>query len=174
MNLLTDLVEPYSTTSPQEITSMSSNAPLSVERYATTINGMKSHIRERIKAARLHAQLTQEQLGERIGISKSAVSMWETTNLQKWTRPTLDNLKSLSKITGAPLDWLLDDEASISDDWKRPAEVVAFPNAAPKPTTLSLEAAQLIDQLSQSEQVELLHYLRVRIQTMGHKPSPGQ
>lgn len=73
-----------------------------------------------------------------------------------------------------PLDWLLDDEASISDDWKRPAEVVAFPNAASKPTTLSLEAAQLIDQLSQSEQVELLHYLRVRIQTMGHKPLPGQ
>lgn len=57
---------------------MSSHAPFSVERSYTTIRGMKSHIRDRIKAARQHAKLSQEKLGELIGVSKSAVSNWET------------------------------------------------------------------------------------------------
>lgn len=162
-------VEFYSTTDEWEKLSA---APFSVGEDYSTIRYMKTHIRERIKAARKHAGLTQEKLGELIGITKSAVSMWETSNPKKYTRPTLENLKELSKLTGAPLNWLLDDDAEISSDWKCPAEVVEFPNAADKPSTIALQAAQLIESLPREEQLQILHYLQVRIQTKVPPPEP--
>jgi transcriptional regulator with XRE-family HTH domain len=131
---------------------------------------MGSHIRDRIKAARQHAKLSQEKLGELVGVSKSAVSMWETTNPDKYTRPTIDNLKLISQITGAPIEWLLDDSADISSDWKHRVEIIAFPNAkqideVPRFGAIAIEAAKIIDSLSKSDQTEIIHYLRIHSQT---------
>lgn len=159
------LVEHNSTIEGTHHTTESSATLFSDEPDSSRIRAMKTHIRERIKAARLHAGYTQEKLGELIGISKSAVSMWETTNEKKYTRPTFENLQALSKITGAPLNWLLDDDATISTDWKRPAEVFQFPG-----TTIgsaALEAAAIIDRLPKEDQLEILHYLRVHARTKG-------
>lgn len=142
-----------------------SNTPSTEESCSPKISEMGTHLRERVKAARLHAQLTQEKLGELVGVSKSAVSMWETSNPQKYTRPTYENMRLLSKVTGAPLEWLVDDNAVISQDWKRPAEIFSHPAPSSRPPSIASEAAQLIGDLPESEQVELLHYLRVRTRT---------
>ena len=133
---------------------------------------MGSHIRDRIKAARQHAKLSQEKLGEMIGVSKSAVSMWETTNPDKYTRPTIDNLKLISQITGAPVEWLLDDDADISTDWKNRVEIISFPSATtiaetPKLGAIAIEAAKIIDSLGKSDQAQIIHYLRIHSQTTG-------
>ena len=128
---------------------------------------MGSHIRERIKAARLHAKYTQEKLGELIGISKSAVSMWETTNEAKYTRPTIENLQALSKITGAPVEWLLDDKADISSDWREPAEVIEFPSSVAHKPTIAGQCAMIIEKLSPDDQLQFLHYLRIHAQSKG-------
>jgi transcriptional regulator with XRE-family HTH domain len=160
-------VEHHSTT---ETCKKSSAAPFSVEQNYTTIGCMKSHIRERIKAARQHAKLSQEKLGEYIGVSKSAVSMWETNNLQKHTRPTIDNLKMISQFTGAPVEWLLDDNAEISSDWKRPVEIIQFPNSdktieQPRFGDIAIEAAKIIDSLPKDDQNQIINYLRIHIRT---------
>lgn len=163
------LVEYHSTMEPDE---MSSHAPFSVERSYTTIRGMKSHIRDRIKAARQHAKLSQEKLGELIGVSKSAVSNWETYNPDKFSYPTYENLRLISLHTGAPISWLMDDEAEINADWKSYAEIITFPKAdnvieSPRLSDLAIEAARIFDSLPKQEQIQVIHYLRVRIQTTG-------
>ena len=158
-------VEYNSTIDERQSASRSSGSLFSDKTDSSKIRAMKTHIRERIKAARLHAGYTQEKLGELIGISKSAVSMWETTNEKKYTRPTLENLQTFSKITGAPLTWLLDDEATISTDWKQPAEVFQFPGS--EVSSAAMEAAAIIDRLPTEDQLEILHYLRVHARTKG-------
>jgi phage repressor protein C with HTH and peptisase S24 domain len=99
---------------------------------------------ERIRLARTYAQLTQEQLGEDVGVSKSAVAQWETKDPAKRTQPTLDNLKAISARTGAPVSWLMDDQVEIDPHWRERLKsmesrevgnVVAFsrpPGAAPR------------------------------------------
>jgi transcriptional regulator with XRE-family HTH domain len=123
-------VEQYSTTEKTEIVTELSVTPFSGGGYSCRIRRMEEDniLRRKIKAARLHAGYTQEKLGELIGISKSAVSMWETWNPKKYTKPTLENLQSFSKLTGAPLAWLLDNKESINSDWKEPADIIEFPN----------------------------------------------
>ena len=48
---------------------------------------------EKLKEARKQAGLSQEQLSEKIGVSRSAVAKWETDN----GIPDVDNLKILGK-----------------------------------------------------------------------------
>lgn len=49
-----------------------------------------------IKAARLHAKLTQQQLGDRMGMSKGNVWAWEKGNHEA----SLDQLNRIAAITG--------------------------------------------------------------------------
>ncbi len=60
---------------------------------------------EKIKEARKQAGLTQEQLSEKLGISRSAVAKWETDK----GIPDVDNLKILSGLLNVSIDYLLDD-----------------------------------------------------------------
>lgn len=143
---------------------MLSNAPLICVNQCSTIDGMGTHIRERIKAARDHACLTQEQLAERIGITKSAVSMWESKNPKKWTRPTYENLQVLSQVTGAGIEWLVSDESNIDSDWTAPAEVFFNPPGKAAPAAKELEALALFKQLQPEDQDQMLAYMRMRSQ----------
>lgn len=59
---------------------------------------------EKIKEARKQAGLSQEQLSEKLGISRSAVAKWE---IDKGI-PDVDNLKILSQLLGVSIDYLLD------------------------------------------------------------------
>ena len=168
-------VESNSTTTGIGKETLSSGAPFSSGTYSDRMSGMETNtpdvLRRKIKAARLHAGYTQEKLVELIGVSKSAVSMWETSNPAKYTRPTLDNLKSLSQITGAPLDWLLDDGRPINGDWKEPVEIIPFPASRPAPAKkhneLAAEAARIIESLPRRDQLQILHYLRIHAATKG-------
>ena len=49
-------------------------------------------------------ELTQSQIADKLGVSQSAVAMWETGE----TRPSLDNIDKLSKILNVSLKKLLD------------------------------------------------------------------
>lgn len=60
---------------------------------------------EKLKFARKQAGLSQEQLSEKVGVSRSAVAKWETDN----GIPDVDNLKVLSKLLNVSIDYLLDD-----------------------------------------------------------------
>lgn len=66
---------------------------------------------EKLKEARKQAVLSQEQLSEKSGVSRSAIAKWETDN----GIPDIDNLKALSKLLNVSIDYLLDDGESIDE-----------------------------------------------------------
>lgn len=58
---------------------------------------------EKLKIARKQAGLSQEQLSEKLGVSRSAVAKWETDN----GIPDVDNLKTLSRLLNVSIDYML-------------------------------------------------------------------
>lgn len=78
-----------------------------------------------IKSMRRKRGLTQEELGKRIGVEKSAVSRWENGD----RKPKIDHLNNIALVLEVPLGALLSDndlyesvgnwEGSIIDDKRR-------------------------------------------------------
>ena len=64
-------------------------------------------LREKLIVSRNKAGLSQMELAERLGVSRQAVSRWESGD----TTPTMDKLKALAKLYGVSLDWLFGDTA---------------------------------------------------------------
>lgn len=64
----------------------------------------------KLKKARKEAGLTQEQLAEKISVSRSAVAKWETDK----GMPDIDNLRLISELVGVSIDYLLDEQERIS------------------------------------------------------------
>lgn len=64
---------------------------------------------EKLKEARKQAGLSQEQLSEKLNISRSAVAKWETDK----GIPDVDNLKALSQLLDVSIDYLLNDGADL-------------------------------------------------------------
>ena len=66
---------------------------------------------EKIKEARKQCGLSQEQLAEKMAVSRSAVAKWEANN----GLPDVDNLKSLAQLLSVSVDYLLDDGEVIDE-----------------------------------------------------------
>ena len=59
---------------------------------------------EKIKEARKNHGLSQEQLAEKLCVSRSAVAKWETDK----GMPDIENLKAISSLLSVSIDYLLD------------------------------------------------------------------
>ena len=66
---------------------------------------------EKIKDARKQCGLSQEQLAEKMSVSRSAIAKWETDK----GLPDIDNLKALAGFLNVSVDYLLDDEERIDE-----------------------------------------------------------
>ena len=66
---------------------------------------------EKIKEARKQSGLSQEQLAEKMSVSRSAVAKWETDK----GLPDIDNLKALASFLNVSVDYLLDDGERIDE-----------------------------------------------------------
>lgn len=55
-----------------------------------------------LAAARVNAKLTQEELAEKLGVSKSTVNGWE----QGKSEPKLSQLQAISSLSGIPMDFI--------------------------------------------------------------------
>lgn len=64
---------------------------------------------EKLRAARKSAGLTQEQLAERLLVSRQAITKWESDK----GLPDIENLKQLSALFGVSVDYLLDSGEKI-------------------------------------------------------------
>lgn len=64
---------------------------------------------EKLKSARKSAGLTQEQLAEKLLVSRQAITKWEADK----GMPDIENLKQLSKLLNISIDYLLDSGESI-------------------------------------------------------------
>lgn len=72
---------------------------------------------EKIKEARNQCGLTQEQLAEKMTLSRSAIAKWESDK----GLPDVDNLKALAQLLNVSVDYLLDDGEAVAEHVLREA-----------------------------------------------------
>lgn len=72
------------------------------------------------KQLRLSRNMTQEDVATQLGVQRSTVAMWETTN----ARPRASMLVKLAALYGCTVDDLLRDTAPT--DKQKPAEAFGF------------------------------------------------
>ncbi len=75
---------------------------------------------EKIAALRREKGMSQEALGEKLGLSRQAVSKWEADQAV----PTMDNLVELSRLFGVPVDTLLRPDEPLPSKEQNPSEGV--------------------------------------------------
>ena len=68
-------------------------------------------LEKKLACLRKREGLSQAEVSEKLDVSRQAVTKWETG----LTRPSIENLKSLSKLYRVTLEYLLDDTAEISN-----------------------------------------------------------
>ena len=97
---------------------------------------------EKIAALRKEQGMSQEALGEKLGLSRQAVSKWEADQAV----PTMDNLMELSKLFGVPVDTLLRPDAELTPKEEDTAETESQPvgNANRKWKIAAIAAAGLL------------------------------
>ena len=80
---------------------------------------------ERILYCRKKAKLSQEELASKLGVSRQAVSKWETGE----SIPDMNNLAALAEIFDVSLDWLIKGEEEKRQENR---EKVPFEERLPK------------------------------------------
>lgn len=71
---------------------------------------------DNIRCYRKENNLSQDELAEKLGVSRQSISLWETGQ----TQPTIDNIIALAKIFNISTDALLGNTGSTSDIVNRP------------------------------------------------------
>ena len=75
-------------------------------------------LREKLIVLRDKAGISQMSLAHHLGVSRQAVSRWESGV----TTPSMDKLKALAKIYDVSLDWLCNDESELLETSRVEAE----------------------------------------------------
>ena len=65
---------------------------------------------EKLKEARKEAGLSQEQLAQKLSVSRSAVAKWESDK----GMPDVNNLKAMAQLLDVSVDYLLDEDEKLS------------------------------------------------------------
>ena len=69
------------------------------------------NLSEKIGIIRKARKFTQEELGDKIGVSRQTVSSWEKGEFE----PTLDSIRAIAQVLDVSFDTLLDDEIDLKD-----------------------------------------------------------
>lgn len=64
---------------------------------------------EKLRLLRNNIGLTQEQLANQLGVSRQAITKWESDK----GLPDIDNLKAISKLMGISIDSLVDNDKNV-------------------------------------------------------------
>ena len=65
----------------------------------------------KIKRARQASGLTQAQVAERLGLTRGAITQWESENLDTRSSPSVDTLKRFAEVVGVSFVSLLEQSA---------------------------------------------------------------
>lgn len=76
--------------------------------------------RKFIAALRKEKGLTQEQLGEKLGVTNKTISRWENGNYT----PDVEMLALLSKEFGVSINELISGERLLAEDFKKPPTII--------------------------------------------------
>ena len=94
-------------------------------------------LKDKLIVLRDKAGISQMTLAEQLGVSRQAISRWESGDAV----PTMDKLKSLSKIYNVSLDWLCNED--ISEIQEQKAELAKIPGHKGKKVALVVIAILL-------------------------------
>lgn len=91
---------------------------------------------DKIWVCRKKAGLSQEALAEKIGVSRQAISKWETGE----AAPEISKLPLLARTFGVTADWLLDDAAEFEEDTTPEEDSVPEEESASEPRRMYSDA----------------------------------
>lgn len=66
-------------------------------------------VKIRLAAVRVNAGMTQEEWSEKLGVTKQTVCNWESGK----TCPNLTQVKTMSNLSGVPIDFIFVEKESI-------------------------------------------------------------
>ena len=69
---------------------------------------------EKLKMLRKGSKMTQEQLAEKLNVSRQAITKWETGD----GVPDIENLKQISKVFNITIDELVKEEKNVQSNEK--------------------------------------------------------
>lgn len=95
-------------------------------------------LQEKILYCRKKAGLSQEALAEKLGVSRQAISKWETGE----STPEVGKLLLLARAFGVTTDWLLSEEEPVAE-----AAPVSEPEPEPQPEARPAQEASWLDSL---------------------------
>lgn len=96
---------------------------------------------QRLRQARRFADMTQQDLADKVGVSRGAVALWEAAEPEHRTKPTTEHVVKIAAVTRVPLEWLLNDASDINAIWRLtsefgdPGRALSAPSAAPPPAS---------------------------------------
>ncbi|MBQ3543970.1 MAG: helix-turn-helix transcriptional regulator [Lachnospiraceae bacterium] len=78
---------------------------------------------EKLKEARKGAGYSQEELANKLGVSRSAITKWETDK----GMPDISNIKAISQLLNISIDYLLDDGSKLDfTTIRKPIDLSAY------------------------------------------------
>lgn len=114
-----------------------------------------SDIASRIKQARLDAGLSQAQVAERLGVTRSACSQWESA---AGTAPRRDRLQQLAGLLGVSYEWLtIGQTGGVAESGKVVENTAAYDVGLKADER---ELLRLFGRLERGSRLALLQFLR--------------
>lgn len=111
---------------------------------------------EKLKNARKNAGFSQEQLAERLCVSRAAVAKWETDK----GLPDIMNLKAISRLLDVSIDSLLDDgETADYTVTKEPIDLTALELRGQARTRQDVAVLKRFPEADSIQQLSLIHQL---------------
>jgi transcriptional regulator with XRE-family HTH domain len=75
----------------------------------------KSQLWERLRAARAYAQRTQRELAAELGVTRGAITLWESPDAGVRTMPRTEQLPGVADYLRVPLSYLMDDNVEARE-----------------------------------------------------------
>ena len=79
---------------------------------------MASELWQRIRSARQHADLKQDDIAKVCGVTRPAVSLWESKDPTKRTKPDINQIQALAKLARLPVEYFLNDKVEPESVWE--------------------------------------------------------
>ena len=76
---------------------------------------MSTQLAAKLRAARQSAQLTQAQIAEAVGVTRGAVTQWESKDPETRTTPSIELIRKFAERSGVPFSWLINDQFKAED-----------------------------------------------------------
>ncbi len=82
-------------------------------------------LNSRIRQARHHAGFSQQEMSERIGVTRGAVANWESVGA---TAPTVEHMLKLARLTRVNFEWLATGHGAMTFTETAPAQAHPLPD----------------------------------------------